>query len=152
MIKDDNYFMNLALREAKKAYDLNEVPIGCIITDGNKVISRAFNKREKDQSPLSHAESLAIIKACKKLSTWKLDGYTLYVTCEPCLMCTSLIYQTRIKRVVYGTKEAKFGALGSVINLNDYNFNHKVDLTTGIKESECSKILKDFFKRLREVK
>ncbi len=150
-IKDDFYYMNLALIEAKKSYDIDEVPVGCIIVKDNKVIAKAHNIREKTNDVFCHAEVLAIKKACKKLNSWKLDDATLYVTLEPCLMCSGAILQSRIKKVVFATYEPKFGTLGSVINVFDENnkFNHKVEIVSGIYQEESSKMLKDFFKEKR---
>ena len=149
--KDDFYYMNLALKEAKKSYEINEVPVGCVIVLDNKIIAKAHNIREKTKDVFSHAEVVAIKKACKKLNTWKLDEATLYVTLEPCLMCSGAILQSRIKRVVFATHEPKFGTLGSIINVFDENnkFNHKVEIVSGICQEESSTLLKDFFKEKR---
>lgn len=151
MNQNDIYYMQLALKEAEKAWKINEVPVGCILVSNGKVISKAYNKREKNHSVISHAEIEAIKKANKKLATWILDDVTLYVTLEPCLMCAGAILQSRIKRVVYATKEPKFGAMGSIINLADSSlkFNHKIEVTSGILEEESSLMLKNFFRELR---
>ena len=149
--KDDYYYMNLALKEAKKSYDIDEVPVGCVIVQDDKVIAKAHNIREKTNDVFSHAEVLAIKKACKKLNSWKLDRATLYVTLEPCLMCSGAILQSRIKKVVYAAYEPKFGTLGSIINVFDDNnkFNHKVEIVNGIYQEESSQMLKDYFKQKR---
>ena len=150
----DIFFMNEALKEAKKAYKKEEVPVGCVIVYNNEIIARAHNTRHKNKSALDHAEILAIKKANKKLNAWMLDRATLYVTLEPCLMCAGAIYQSRIKRVVFAASEPKFGSFGSVIDLSsiEYKFNHKVDVVKGIKELESSTLLKTFFKELRNKK
>lgn len=150
-IKDDNYYMNIALIEARKSYDIDEVPVGCVIVKDDNIIAKAHNKREHTNDVFSHAEVQAIKKACKKLNTWKLDDATLYVTLEPCLMCSGAILQSRIKKVVFATFEPKFGTLGSVTNVLDENnkFNHKVEIVSGICKEESSKLLKDFFKQKR---
>lgn len=147
----DVFFMKEALKEAKKAFLKEEVPVGCIIVYNNEIIARAHNTRHKNKSALDHAEILAIKKANKKLNAWMLDNATLYVTLEPCAMCAGAIIQSRIKRVVYAASEPKFGSFGSIIDLSDpiYKFNHKVELTKGILESESSLLLKTFFKELR---
>lgn len=139
---NDNYFMNIALKEAKKAYKKNEVPIGCIIVKNNKIISKAYNKKEIKKISTYHAEILAINKACKKLKTWHLEECILYTTVEPCLMCTGAIIQSRIKKVVYGTNNDSFGYLSK---LN----NNKITIIKDVMKNECKKILSDFFKEKR---
>lgn len=150
----DIFFMEEALKEAKKAYLKEEVPVGCVIVYNNEIIARAHNTRHKNKSALDHAEILAIKKANKKLNAWMLDGATIYVTLEPCLMCAGAIFQSRIKRVVYAASEPKFGAFGSILDLSnpEYKFNHKVELTKGILEAEASLLLKTFFKEIRSKK
>jgi len=150
MINDDIKYMKLALKEAKKAYDLKEVPVGCVIVLDNKVIARGYNKRETLESSLAHAEIIAIKKASKKLNSWRLDDCILYVTLEPCVMCSGAIIQSRIKRVVYGAKDPRFGMHKSLFNIFDIKFNHEVDINGGILELECSNLMKSFFKELRE--
>ena len=146
----DEYYLKEALKEAKKAYIKDEVPVGCVIVYEKKIVSRSHNLRETKKNVLCHAEILAINKACKKLNQKFLDGCTLYVTLEPCLMCSGAIMQSRIKRVVYGAKEPKFGCLGSLGNVfEDYKFNHQVEVVSGVLEDESSKIMKDFFKEKR---
>ncbi|NIP32149.1 MAG: tRNA-specific adenosine deaminase [Candidatus Dadabacteria bacterium] len=150
--KLDQKFMSLAFEEAKKARLVNEVPIGSIIVDKNKkVLSQSYNLRETLQDPTAHAEILAIREASLKLKTWRLTDTTIYVTLEPCAMCMGAIISSRIKRVVFGARDEKAGALISnyQLGLND-NLNHKVETTQGILESECSNILKEFFRDLRE--
>jgi len=149
MIDKDTYYMSKALLEAKKALDIKEVPIGAVIVLDNKIVAKAYNKRESKQNSLCHAEIIAIAKACKKLNSWRLDNATLYVTLEPCIMCAGAIIQSRIKRVVYGCFDPRFGAHKSFINVFDYKFNHSVNVSYGILEDECSTLIKDFFKNLR---
>lgn len=152
MIKDDAYFMRLALKEAKKAALKDEVPVGAIIVLGDKVISKAYNKRVEKEQTHAHAEMLAIEKANKKLGSWRLEDCKLYVTLEPCPMCAGAIIQSRIKTLYYGAKDPKGGVAGSVINLFDVKFNHHVEVIGGILEEDCSKELKNFFKKLRNQK
>jgi tRNA(adenine34) deaminase len=150
---NDQYFMNLAIEEAKKARDIAEVPIGAVIVLDGKVISSAFNLRERDQRSIAHAEILAIDKACKVLGTWRLEEAILYVTLEPCPMCAGAIVLSRVKRVVYGAADPKGGCAGTLMNLlQDQRFNHQVDITKGVEEEACSRLLSDFFKELRERK
>ena len=148
----DEFFMKEALKQAKKAYDINEVPIGCVITLDDKIIARGYNKREKDNLSTNHAEIITINKACKKLNSWRLEDCTLYVTLEPCVMCAGAIIQSRIKRVVYGAVDYRFGAHQSITNLFDIQLNHKVEVESGILQEECSKIITDFFSALRMKK
>ena len=146
-------FMKEALKEAKKAYEKLEVPVGCVIVKEGKIIARAHNLKETKLDTTKHAEILAIQKASKKLESWRLLDCEMYVTLEPCPMCAGAIINSRIKKVYIGTTDEKTGACGSVLNLfNDYTFNHKVELERGIMKEECEKILKDFFKELREIK
>lgn len=149
----DEYFMELAMREAKKAYKKKETPIGAIIVKNNKVIARAHNLREKTKKSTAHAEILAIDKACKKLKSWRLIDCDIYVTLEPCPMCAGAIIQSRIKRVIFGAEDKKSGSAGSVIDLFEINdFNHIVKVTRNILKEECSNILKMFFRELRKNK
>ena len=146
-------FMKDALKEAKKAYQKDEVPVGAVIVKDGKIISRAYNLKESKKDTTCHAEILAIKKASKRLESWRLEGCSMYVTLEPCPMCTGALIQARIDKVVIGTMDYKTGACGSVLNLsNDYKFNHKLDIETGIMKEECEKILQDFFKDLRKNK
>jgi tRNA(adenine34) deaminase len=150
---NDQYYMNLAIEEAKKAREIGEVPIGAVIVIDRKVISTAFNLREKDQRSIAHAEILAIDEACKVIGTWRLDEATLYVTLEPCPMCAGAIVLSRVKRVVYGASDPKGGCAGTLMNLlQEQRFNHQVDITKGIEEEVCSLLLSDFFRELRERK
>jgi tRNA(adenine34) deaminase len=150
---NDQYFMNLAIEEAKKAQDIGEVPIGAVIVLDGKVISSAFNLRERDQRSIAHAEILAIDKACKVLGTWRLEEAILYVTLEPCPMCAGAIVLSRVKRVVYGAADPKGGCAGTLMNLlQDQRFNHQVDITKGVEEETCGRLLSEFFKEIRERK
>ncbi len=150
MISKDEKFMKKALAEARKAYALDEVPIGCVIVCDDKIIARGYNRRNTDKSTLAHAELIAIKKATKKLGDWRLEGCTMYITLEPCQMCAGAIVQARIDRVVIGSMNKKAGCAGSVINLLDVKeFNHQVELTKGVMEEESSKMLSEFFKELR---
>ena len=144
-------FMKEALKEAQKAYDKEEVPIGAVIVKNDKIIARAHNLRETKKKAIAHAEILAIEKACKKLDAWRLEDCDLYVTLEPCVMCAGAIINARIKNLYIGTMDEKGGAVGSKINLlKDIKLNHDVEVKSGILKEECSKILKDFFKELRK--
>lgn len=149
MIKDDAYFMAIALKEAKKAALHDEVPVGAVIVLGDKVISKAYNKRVEKEQTHAHAEMLAIQKANKKLNSWRLEDCRLYVTLEPCPMCAGAIIQSRMKTVVFGAKDPKGGVAGSLMNLFDIKFNHQVEVIGGILEEACSNELKSFFKQLR---
>lgn len=146
----DIYFMKAAIAQAQKAAGIDEVPIGCVIVKDDKIIARGYNRRNKDHSTLSHAEVSAIKKASKKLADWRLEDCTLYVTLEPCQMCAGAIVQARIKRVVVGSMNPKAGCAGSVLNiLQMKEFNHQVELETGILQEKCAELLKRFFKKLR---
>lgn len=145
-----NKFMKEALKEARKAYLIGEVPVGCVIVYDNKIIARGHNTREIKQSVLGHAEINAISKASKKIGSWRLEDCDIYVTLEPCSMCSGAIIQSRIRNLYFGAYDLKTGACGSVLNLFDYTFNHKVNVYGGIMEDECSRIIKDFFKELRQ--
>ncbi len=151
-MKTDEYFMKLALKEAQKAYDKGEVPIGCVIVKDDKVIARGYNKREKLNSSLAHAEIIAINKASKKLNSWRLEGCKMYITLEPCIMCGGAIIQSRIDEVIYGAKDNRFGVHDSITNIFNLKFNHSVSIKNKVLESECSNIISDFFKKLRETK
>ena len=147
--------MKAAIREAKKALAIDEVPIGCIIVKNDKIIARAYNKRVKDKSSLSHAEILTIKKACKKIGDWRLEDCTMYITLEPCPMCAGAIVQARIPKVVIATMNPKAGCAGSVVNLlNMPNLNHQVEISMADEEekNEAAKLLQDFFKNLRTNK
>lgn len=147
---EDEKFMKEALRQAKKAEAIGDVPIGCVIVQDGKIIARGYNKRNKMKTVLAHAELLAIRKACKKTGDWRLEDCTMYITLEPCQMCAGAIVQARIPRVVLGSMNKKAGCAGSVLNLLDIKeFNHQVDITYGVLNEECSTMLSAFFKRLR---
>lgn len=152
-MNQDEKFMKAAIREAKKAEKLEEVPIGCVIVYNEKIIARGYNRRNTDKNTLAHAELLAIKKASKKLGDWRLEGCTMYVTLEPCQMCAGAIVQARMDKVVIGSMNPKAGCAGSVLNLLQISaFNHQVVLEKGILEEECSTMLSSFFRTLREKK
>lgn len=143
-------YMKEALKEAKKAYEKEEIPVGAVIVKNNKIIARAHNIKEGKKDTTKHAEIIAIQKASKKLNSWRLIDCEMYVTLEPCSMCAGALIQSRIKKVYIGTMDAKTGACGSVLNLlEDYIFNHKVEIEKGVMQEDCEIILKDFFKMLR---
>lgn len=143
-------FMKIALAEAKKAYDKEEVPVGAVIVRNGKVIAKAHNLKETKNDTICHAEILAIQKASKKLKKWRLTDCEMYVTLEPCSMCAGALINCRLKKLYIGTMDTKTGACGSVLNLlSDYKFNHLVEIETNILQEDCEKILKDFFKFLR---
>lgn len=147
---EDERYMRLALAQAKKAYKLGEVPIGCVIVYEGRIIGRGYNRRNTDKNTLCHAELAAIRKASRIMGDWRLEGCTMYVTLEPCQMCAGACVQARIDRVVIGCMSPKSGCAGSVINLLQMDeFNHKVEITEGVLEEECSSILTDFFEQLR---
>ncbi|BAM46150.1 tRNA adenosine(34) deaminase TadA [Amphibacillus xylanus] len=146
----DEEYMDLAIKEALKAEQLGEVPIGAVLVYENKVVARAYNLRETRQTTASHAEMYLIEEGNKLFNSWRLEGCTLYVTLEPCQMCAGAILQARIPRVVFGAYDPKAGCAGSIINIfEDQRFNHQVDLVGGVREEECSALLTDFFRRLR---
>lgn len=146
-------FMKEALKEAKKAYDKLEVPVGAVIVKDGKIIARAHNLKETKYDTTNHAEILAIQKASKKLKSWRLIDCEMYVTLEPCSMCAGAIINSRIKKIYIGANDEKTGAVGSVLNLfEDYKFNHKVEFEKGLLKEECENMLKDFFKKLRKIK
>lgn len=151
--KMDERFMREAIRQARKAGALMEVPIGCVIVYEGKIIARGYNRRNTDKNTLSHAELNAIRKASKKLGDWRLEGCTMYVTLEPCQMCAGALVQSRIDEVVIGSMNPKAGCAGSVLNLLEVEgFNHKVKITKGILQEECSSMLSEFFRELRQEK
>lgn len=152
MTRDEKY-MKAAIREAKKAYALEEVPIGCVIVQNDKIIARGYNRRNTDKNTLAHAELLAIKKASRKTGDWRLEDCTMYVTLEPCQMCAGAIVQCRMGKVVVGSMNPKAGCAGSVLNLLQMKeFNHQVELERGVLEEECSVMLSDFFRELRKKK
>ena len=153
MLSTDEKYMKEAIRQAKKAYAIGEVPIGCVIVYKDKIIGRGYNRRTIDKNTLAHAELSAIRKASKKMGDWRLEECTMYVTLEPCQMCSGAIVQSRMTRVVVGCMNPKAGCAGSVLNLLQMeSFNHQAELTTGVLEEECSQMLSDFFKELRRRK
>ena len=146
-------YMKAAIREAKKAWALGEVPIGCVIVYEDKIIGRGYNRRMVDHSALAHAEIAAIKKACKRMGDWRLEECELYVTLEPCPMCAGAIVQARIPEVIIGCMNPKAGCAGSIYNLlQEPAFNHQVSLFKGVLEEECSQMMKSFFKELREAR
>ncbi len=150
-LSKDEQYMLVAIEEAKKAESLNEVPIGAVIVLNGEIISRAHNLREGQQNSLAHAELLAINQACHVMGSWRLEEATLYVTLEPCPMCSGAIILSRIKRVVYGAVDPKGGCAGTLMNLlQDERFNHQCDVEKGVLEAECSHILSAFFRGIRD--
>ncbi len=143
-------YMKQAIRQAKRAYALGEVPIGCVIVYKDKIIARGYNRRNTDKNTLAHAEITAIRRASKKIGDWRLEGCTMYVTLEPCQMCAGALVQSRIDKVVIGCMNPKAGCAGSVLNLLQMaEFNHQAEVERGICQEECSQILKQFFRELR---
>lgn len=152
-MEEKNKFMKQALKEAKKAYEKLEVPVGAVIVKDGKIIAKAHNLKETKTDTTKHAEILAIQKASKKLESWRLLDCEMYITLEPCSMCAGAIINSRIKKVYIGALDEKTGAAGSVLNLfEDYKFNHKVEVEKDVMQKECENILKDFFKMLRKYK
>lgn len=151
--KTDEKYMREAIRQARKAEKLDEVPTGCVIVYEGRIIARGYNRRNTDQNTLAHSEMTAIRRASKKLGDWRLEGCTMYVTLEPCQMCAGALVQARISRVVIGCMNPKAGCAGSILNLLEMKeFNHQVEVTRGVLEEECSEMLSAFFRRLRERK
>lgn len=151
--KDDIKYMRQAIKQAKKAWANQDVPIGCVIVHDGRVIARGYNRRNMDKTPLAHAEMLAIKKAAKYIGDWRLEDCTMYVTLEPCQMCAGAIIQARIPRVVIGCMNPKAGCAGSILNLlHVEQFNHQAEVVRGVLEPECSALMKDFFAWLRETK
>lgn len=149
-MEHDEKFMLEAIKEAQKAYAIGEVPIGAVVVRQGEIVGRGHNQRETSKRAIAHAEIMAIEEACKNLGGWRLIDCDLYVTLEPCLMCGGAIYQSRVVRLIYGAKDPKSGAFGSLYNLaEDTRLNHQVAVTAGILESECSTLLKQFFRELR---
>lgn len=145
--------MKSALKEAEKSYDKEEIPVGAVIVKDGKIIARGHNLKETKNDTTNHAEIIAIRKASKKLKSWRLRGCTMYVTLEPCTMCAGALIQARLDKVVIGTMDEKTGACGSVLNvLEDYKFNHKVEIEKGVMERDCKEILQKFFRELRGKK
>ena len=152
-MNENEKYMREAIKQAKKAYAIGEVPIGCVIVYEGKIIGRGYNRRTIDKNPLAHAELIAIKKASKKMGDWRLEDCTLYVTLEPCQMCSGAIVQARMKKVVVGCMNPKAGCAGSILNLLQVEqFNHQVELEIGVLQEECSLMMKNFFKELRKAK
>lgn len=145
-------FMKQALKEAQKAYQKEEIPVGAVIVKDGKIIARAHNQKETQHDTTKHAEILAIQKASKKIGAWRLEECEMYVTLEPCTMCMGALINARIKKIHIGTPDPKTGACGSFIDLTKYKYNHTVEIEKGILQQECEYILKDFFKKLRKKK
>lgn len=149
-LKQDEHYMRLAIGQARKAEKLLEVPIGCVIVRGEEVIARGYNRRNTDKSTISHAEINAIRQASRKLGDWRLEGCTIYITLEPCQMCSGAIVQSRLDRCVIGAMNPKAGCAGSVMNLLQVSeFNHQVEITSGVLGEECGQLLSSFFQTLR---
>ncbi|MGR6116786.1 tRNA adenosine(34) deaminase TadA [Aeribacillus composti] len=149
----DEYYMTLAIEEAKKAEKIGEVPIGAVLVVDDVVVAKAHNLRETEQRSIAHAEILAIDEACRKLRTWRLENSTLYVTLEPCPMCAGAIVMSRIERVVFGAFDPKAGCAGTLMNLlNEPRFNHQTEVISGVMQEQCSEMLTCFFQKLREEK
>lgn len=146
------FFMNEALKEAKKAYKKEEIPVGAVIVKDDKIIGRGHNLKETKKNTIKHAEIIAIERASKKLESWRLEDCEMYVTLEPCTMCAGAIINARIKKIYIGTEDTKTGACGSVLDVFSYPFNHKVEVEKNIKQKECEKIIKEFFVELRKKK
>lgn len=151
-MNNKEFFMKEALKEAKKAYKKEEIPVGAVIVKNEEIIAKAHNLKELKNSSIAHAEILVIEKANKKIKEWRLENCEMYITLEPCMMCMGAIINSRIKKIYIGTMDPKTGACESVININNYKFNHTVEIETGILKDECEYILKDFFKMLRKKK
>lgn len=149
-LTEEERYMREAIRQARKAWKLQEVPIGCVIVKDGKIIARGYNRRNTDKNTLAHAELQAIRKASRVVGDWRLEGCTMYITLEPCQMCAGAIVQARIPRVVIGSRNPKAGCAGSILNLLQVpQFNHQVELTEGVLGEECSAMLTDFFRELR---
>jgi tRNA(adenine34) deaminase len=150
---DDSYFMGLALAEARKAYELGEVPIGAVLVIDGTVVASGYNMRETWHDATAHAEVIAIREACRKLGRWRLTGATLYVTIEPCPMCAGALVMSRIDRLVYGSADYKAGAVESLFNIVQHSaLNHRLEVLSGVRADECSAIMKDFFRNKRKKK
>ncbi|MBE6680129.1 MAG: nucleoside deaminase [Ruminococcaceae bacterium] len=148
-MNDDLYYMSEAIKEARLASEIDEVPVGAVVVRDGEIIARAHNLRETEKNALCHAETMAVDAACKALGGWRLPRCTLYVTLEPCPMCAGAIVNSRIERVVFGAYDKRAGAFGSVLDLNAYPLNHKPEIVGGVMEEECRTMLQEFFKRKR---
>lgn len=152
-VEEKKYFMNEAIKEALKAKDLDEVPIGAIVVKDNLIIGRGYNLRETSHDATTHAEMIAIQEANKNLLNWRLEDCEMFVTLEPCIMCSGAIQLSRLKKIYFGPTDPKGGAAGTLVNLlQDDRFNHQVEIETGVLEDECREVLTSFFKELREKK
>ncbi len=150
-MENSEFYMREALKEAQKAFDINEVPIGCVIVHKEEIIATGFNMRNTNKNTLDHAEIIAINKACEMLKDWRLEDCTMYVTVEPCPMCSGAIVQSRLEKVVFGTFNKKAGFCGSVLNILQMDeLNHKVEIESGVLESECKELMQSFFKNFRK--
>lgn len=147
---DNEYFMDQAIALAKEAAQEGEVPVGAVVVLGDKIVGTGRNRREKNKNALAHAEIEAINEACRTLGGWRLWQCDMYVTLEPCPMCTGAIINSRIKRLIYGASDCKAGSCGSVVNLFELPYNHKPEIVSGIKKDECAGLLSEFFKALRK--
>ncbi len=151
-MKTDEYYMHLALKEAEKSAQMDEVPIGAVLVENNHVLARGHNMKEKKKDPTCHAEIEVIRKACKKKASWRLENATLYVTIEPCMMCAGTMVWSRVRRIVYGAKDPKGGAMGSSFSLLEVKrLNHYPEITGGVLEEECAQIMKDYFQKKRKL-
>ncbi len=146
---DHQHYMSQALALAREAYEAGEVPVGCVIVQGDTIVGRGRNRREEDRDPLAHAELLAIADACRTLGGWRLQGTRLYVTLEPCPMCAGGIISARVPELYYGAKDAEFGACGSILNLFEENFRHHPKIVGHILEEPCAQLLRAFFAQVR---
>ena len=148
--RDDAHFMRAALREARRALEEKEVPVGAVVVHGDRILGRAHNQRERLRDPTAHAEMIAITQASAALEGWRLEGATIYVTLEPCLMCAGAIVNARIPRVVYGARDERFGACGSLYQVGlDTRLNHTFELAGGVLEEQCAELLVEFFRQHR---
>jgi len=148
---DDNYYMGLALLEARQAYSLGEIPIGAVLVVGDEVVASAHNMRETWNDATAHAEVIVIREACQKLGRWRLTGATIYVTIEPCPMCAGALVMSRVDRLVYGSSDYKAGAVESIFNVVQHDaLNHRLEVMAGVRGQECSALMKDFFRERRK--
>ncbi|MGD9964300.1 MAG: nucleoside deaminase [Candidatus Izemoplasmatales bacterium] len=149
---NDEFFMLEAILEAKKAFEKDEIPVGCVIVKDNEIIARSHNQKESNQNVLHHAEIIAINQACQNLNSWRLDDCDIYVTLEPCLMCIGAIASARFKRLIYGPRDAKYESLDNILKEYLKNFNHQVEVVPNVLENESNELLKSFFQKLRNKK
>lgn len=149
---NDEFFMSEAILEAKKAFEKDEIPVGCVIVKDHEIIARSHNQKESNQNVLHHAEIIAINQACQNLNSWRLDDCDIYVTLEPCLMCIGAIASARFKRLIYGPRDAKYESLDNILKEYLKNFNHQVEVVPNVLENESNELLKSFFQKLRNKK